>query len=27
VPPVKLPIGYQVREINLLIQGVCQKCK
>jgi len=26
VPRVKLPVGYQVSEINLLIQGVCQKC-
>jgi Fur family ferric uptake transcriptional regulator len=26
VPPVKLPKGYQLGEINLLIQGVCAKC-
>lgn len=26
IPQVELPLGYQVREINLLIQGKCQKC-
>ncbi len=26
IPPVKLPKGYAPREVNLLIQGVCQNC-
>ncbi len=26
VPAVKLPVGYQAREVNLLIQGICEKC-
>jgi Fur family ferric uptake transcriptional regulator len=26
IPQVELPIGYEAREINLLIQGKCQKC-
>lgn len=27
VPVVKLPQGYQAREVNLLIQGVCSRCQ
>lgn len=27
VPAVKLPKGYKVEEINLLIQGVCLRCQ
>ena len=26
VPEVKLPKGYQPKEVNLLIQGVCERC-
>jgi Fur family ferric uptake transcriptional regulator len=26
VPSVKLPKGYQVNEVNLLIQGICEHC-
>ncbi len=26
VPAVKLPTGYQAREVNLLIQGICDRC-
>lgn len=26
VPQIKLPKGYRAKEINLLIQGVCDKC-
>jgi Fur family ferric uptake transcriptional regulator len=26
VPAIKLPKGYQVNEVNLLIQGICEKC-
>ncbi|MCX8491205.1 MAG: transcriptional repressor [Cyclobacteriaceae bacterium] len=26
IPQVELPVGYEAREINLLIQGKCQKC-
>lgn len=26
VPAVKLPEGYQAQEVNLLIQGLCEKC-
>ncbi len=26
IPSVKLPKGYQPKEINLLIQGICEKC-
>ena len=26
IPSTKLPKGYQVKEINLLIQGTCPKC-
>ncbi len=26
IPDVKLPRGYKSREMNLLIQGVCQRC-
>jgi Fur family transcriptional regulator, ferric uptake regulator len=26
IPSVKLPKGYQAKEVNLLIQGVCEKC-
>jgi len=26
VPTIKLPKGYRVREVNLLIQGVCESC-
>jgi Fur family transcriptional regulator, ferric uptake regulator len=26
IPGVKLPKGYLARELNLLIQGVCEKC-
>jgi len=27
VPLVKLPKGYKIEEVNLLIQGVCQRCQ
>jgi Fur family ferric uptake transcriptional regulator len=26
IPPVKLPKGYKGRELNLLIQGICEAC-
>lgn len=26
IPGVKLPQGYQAKEVNLLIQGICEKC-
>ena len=26
VPLVRLPKGYQVSEVNLLIQGICERC-
>ena len=26
VPRIKLPIGFDAKEINLLIQGICSKC-
>jgi Fur family ferric uptake transcriptional regulator len=26
VPAVKLPKGYQAKEVNLLIQGICERC-
>lgn len=26
LPAIKLPAGFQKREMNLLIQGVCEKC-
>jgi Fur family ferric uptake transcriptional regulator len=26
VPVIKLPKGYQANEVNLLIQGVCERC-
>lgn len=26
IPGIKLPKGYQPKELNLLIQGVCDKC-
>ncbi|HEY9009113.1 Fur family transcriptional regulator [Ohtaekwangia sp.] len=26
VPPVKLPKGYRASEVNLLIQGICERC-
>jgi len=26
IPAVKLPKGYEPREVNVLIQGVCQNC-
>jgi Fur family ferric uptake transcriptional regulator len=26
VPAIKLPKGYQAKEVNLLIQGVCERC-
>src|SRR5690349_998633 len=26
VPSIKLPKGYRAREVNLLIQGVCESC-
>ena len=26
IPPVKLPKGYKPKEIDLLIQGVCENC-
>src|SRR6187551_3224045 len=26
VPPVKLPKGYKSKEVNLLIQGICDHC-
>jgi Fur family ferric uptake transcriptional regulator len=27
VPRVNLPEGYQVAEVNLLVQGVCARCR
>jgi Fur family transcriptional regulator, ferric uptake regulator len=27
VPRLKLPKGYQAKEINLLVQGTCEKCQ
>ena len=26
VPSIKLPKGYRAREVNLLIQGICESC-
>lgn len=26
IPPVKLPKGYKPKELNILIQGVCENC-
>jgi Fur family ferric uptake transcriptional regulator len=26
IPPVKLPKGYKARELNVLVQGVCEQC-
>lgn len=26
IPPVKLPRGFNAREVNVLIQGTCEKC-
>jgi Fur family ferric uptake transcriptional regulator len=26
IPPVKLPKGYKPKEVNLLIQGICEHC-
>jgi Fur family ferric uptake transcriptional regulator len=26
VPPIKLPKGYKMKEVNLLIQGICELC-
>jgi Fur family transcriptional regulator, ferric uptake regulator len=26
IPPVKLPKGYKPKELNVLIQGVCENC-
>jgi Fur family ferric uptake transcriptional regulator len=26
IPPVKLPKGYKPKEVNLLIQGICENC-
>jgi Fur family ferric uptake transcriptional regulator len=26
VPTIKLPKGYEVNEVNLLIQGICERC-
>jgi Fur family ferric uptake transcriptional regulator len=26
VPAVKLPKGYRASEVNLLIQGICERC-
>lgn len=26
IPPVKLPKGYKAKEVNLLIQGICEQC-
>lgn len=26
IPGVKLPKGYQAKEVNLLIEGICEKC-
>jgi Fur family ferric uptake transcriptional regulator len=26
IPPVKLPKGYKVKELNILVQGVCENC-
>jgi Fur family transcriptional regulator, ferric uptake regulator len=26
VPAIKLPQGYKILEVNLLVQGVCKKC-
>ncbi len=27
IPTIKLPKGYKATEVNLLIQGTCQKCR
>jgi Fur family ferric uptake transcriptional regulator len=27
IPHVRLPSGYMIRELNLLVQGVCEKCQ
>jgi Fur family transcriptional regulator, ferric uptake regulator len=27
IPLVRLPKGYEAREVNLLIQGTCESCK
>jgi hypothetical protein len=26
VPPIKLPKGYKASGVNLLIQGICERC-
>lgn len=26
IPPIKLPKGYKPKEVNLLIQGICENC-
>jgi hypothetical protein len=26
VPSIKLPKGYKPKEVNLLIQGICEHC-
>ena len=26
VPPVRLPKGYRSQEVNVLIQGICERC-
>ncbi len=26
IPPVKLPKGYKAKELNVLIQGICENC-
>jgi Fe2+ or Zn2+ uptake regulation protein len=26
VPPVKLPKGFKASTVNLLIQGICERC-
>jgi Fur family transcriptional regulator, ferric uptake regulator len=26
VPPVRLPKGYRAQEVNVLIQGICERC-
>jgi Fur family ferric uptake transcriptional regulator len=26
IPPVKLPKGYKPKELNILIQGICENC-
>jgi Fur family ferric uptake transcriptional regulator len=27
IPPVNVPVGYQVQEVNMIIKGICMNCK